>query len=602
MSSIEELKHLQIPLQDISLATNGFSDQNIIAKGGFGKVYEGVSEKHGHIAVKRLEHRQGGQGDHEFKTEIALLSEYEHKNIVSLLGFCDEDGEKILVYKYESKGSLDKHLNNKDLTWIQRIQICLDAAHGLKYLHDDGGPHHGIIHRDVKSSNILLDENSNAKISDFGLSRVGPANTQSSFLISNACGTPGYIDPDYLITGYLTEKSDVYSFGVVLLEVLCGRHALVKSYKDERQFLTVLIQKHYTKGTLDKIIPSYLHEQINPDSLHTFANIAYQCLKNRTERPTMQQVIEQLEKALHSQLTPIMSHSINEVKHLQIPLQDIILACNKFSYQNYIRRDGSAWVYEGISEKHGPIYIMRLDPGHGLGYYEFKKEISLLSEFKCKNVITLVGFCNEDGEKILIFKYERNGSLDQHVNNRFLSWSQRIQICRDAASAMLYLQDDARRQGRILYHDIKSSHILLDEAWRPKITNIGLSGIYPSIKDIFGLTGYSPEDYLSSQQKSDIYSFGVILLEVLCGRRAHVTSDKDNPQSLAILYREHYEKQTLDSIIPSYLRKQINTDSLVTFSNIAYQCLKNVDERPTMKQVMEQLQKALDQQLLSCSN
>ncbi|KAJ0674314.1 putative protein kinase RLK-Pelle-CrRLK1L-1 family [Helianthus annuus] len=209
-----------------------------------------------------------------------------------------------------NKGSLDKHLNNKDLTWIQRIQICLDAARGLKYLHDDGGPHHGIIHRDVKSSNILLDENSNAKISDFGLSRVGPASTQSSFLISNACGTPGYIDPDYLITGYLTEKYDVYSFGVVLLEVLCGRHALVKSYKDERQFLTVLFQKHYIKGTLDKIIPSYLHNQINTDSLHTFSNIAYQCLKNRTERPTMQQVVEQLEKALHSQL--VSCHSLHE--------------------------------------------------------------------------------------------------------------------------------------------------------------------------------------------------------------------------------------------------------------------------------------------------
>ncbi|KAM0020040.1 putative protein kinase RLK-Pelle-CrRLK1L-1 family [Helianthus debilis subsp. tardiflorus] len=487
MSSIEELKHLQIPLQDISLATNGFADQNLIAKGGFGKVYEGVSEKHGHIAVKRLERRQGGQGDHEFKTEIALLSEYEHKNIVSLLGFCDEDGEKILVYKYESKGSLDKHLNKKDLTWIQRIQICLDAARGLKYLHDDGG----IIRRDVKSSNILLDENSNAKISDFGLSRVGPTSTQSSFLISNACGTPGYIDPDYLITGYLTEKSDVYSFGVVLLEVLCGRHALVKSYKDERQFLTGLIQKHYTKGTLDKIIPPYLHEQINTDSLHTFSNIAYQCLKNRTERPTMQQVIEQLEKALHSQLIPIKSHSINEVKDLQIPLQDIILACNKFSDQNYIRRDGCTRVYEGISEKHSPILIMRLDPGQGLGDYKFKTEIALLLKFICKNIVSLVGFCNEEGEKILVYKHERNGSLDQHVNNSFLSWSQRIQICRDAAYAILYLHDDARCRRKILYHDIKSSHILLDEAWRPKITNIGLAGRYPSIKDFFGLPGYS---------------------------------------------------------------------------------------------------------------
>ncbi|KAJ0674313.1 putative protein kinase RLK-Pelle-LRR-VIII-1 family [Helianthus annuus] len=189
-----------------------------------------------------------------------------------------------------------------------------------------------------------------------------------------------------------------------------------------------------------------------------------------------------------------MSHSINEVKDLQIPRQDIILACNKFSDQNYIRRDGCTRVYEGISEKHGPILIMRLDPGQGLGDYKFKTEIALLLKFICKNIVSLVGFCNEDGEKILVYKHERNGSLDQHVTNSFLSWSQRIQICRDAAYAMLYLHDDARRRRRILYHDIKSSHILLDEVWRPKITNIRLSGIYPSIKDFFGLPGYTPED------------------------------------------------------------------------------------------------------------
>ncbi|KAM0020037.1 putative protein kinase RLK-Pelle-CrRLK1L-1 family [Helianthus debilis subsp. tardiflorus] len=306
-SAIEEVKHLQIHLQDMLMATNGFAKENLVANGGFGKVYRGVSGKHGHIAVKRLDRGQG-QGDHEFKTEIALLSKYEHENIVSLLGFCDEDGEKILVYRYENHGSLDKHLNNKDLTWIQRLQISLDAASGLKYLHDDVGPQHRIIHRDVKSSNILLDDYWKAKISDFGLSRVGPASTQSSFLISNACGTPGYIDPDYLITGYLTEKSDVYSFGVVLLEVLCGRHALVKSYKDDRQCLTILVQKHYMRQTLDKIIPSYLHKQINKDSLFTFSKIAYQCLKNGEEHPTMKQVVDQLQHALSHQLSSCISH------------------------------------------------------------------------------------------------------------------------------------------------------------------------------------------------------------------------------------------------------------------------------------------------------
>ncbi|KAJ0721126.1 putative protein kinase RLK-Pelle-CrRLK1L-1 family [Helianthus annuus] len=301
MSSVEEVKHLHIPLQELSDATNGFSDQNIIARGGFGKVYRGVSVKHGHIAIKMLD-PQLGQGDHEFKTEISLLSVYKHENIVSLLGFCDEEGQKILVYNYESNGSLDKHLSSTDLTWIQRLQICLDAANGLQYLHHDVEPQSRILHRDIKSSNILLDENWKAKISDFGLSRIGPANIESTFLISNPCGTYGYIDPEYTTTGYLTQKSDVYSFGVVLFEVLCGRLARVMAYKDERQFLTNLITIHWKNNTLDEIIYSDLQRQINKASLVTFSRIAYQCLKSGNERPTMKKVVEQLQKALDNQI------------------------------------------------------------------------------------------------------------------------------------------------------------------------------------------------------------------------------------------------------------------------------------------------------------
>ncbi|KAJ0896254.1 putative protein kinase RLK-Pelle-CrRLK1L-1 family [Helianthus annuus] len=302
MSSTEEVNYLQIPLQELSDATNAFSEQNLIARGGFGKVYKGVSVNHGNMAIKMLDPLLG-QGDHEFKTEIALLSVYKHENMVSLLGFCDEDGKKILVYKHESNGSLDKHLKSTDLTWIL-VQICLDAARGLQYLHNDVGSEHRILHRDIKSSNILLDENWKAKIADFGLSRVSPANTQSTFLISNVCGTIGYIDPDYYNTGLLTQKSDVYSFGVVLFEVLCGRPTRVRAFRDERQFLTNLIKIHWRRKTLDEIIYPDLQKQINGASLVTFSSIAYQCLMSGNERPTMKKVVEQLQKALDNQLAP----------------------------------------------------------------------------------------------------------------------------------------------------------------------------------------------------------------------------------------------------------------------------------------------------------
>nr|GFC51912.1 receptor-like protein kinase HERK 1 [Tanacetum cinerariifolium] len=160
------------------------------------------------------------------------------------------------------------------------------------------------LHRDIKSANILLDENFNAKISDFGLSIRGPANVQSTFITTTPCGTFGYIDPEYYTTYHLTQKSDVFSFGVVLFEVLCGRIAYLPKYEDDRVFLSVLAQKHYKRKTLEKIIHSDLQNQINAASLHIFSTIACQCLKNANERPTMKEVVKQLERAILNQQAP----------------------------------------------------------------------------------------------------------------------------------------------------------------------------------------------------------------------------------------------------------------------------------------------------------
>ncbi|PWA82030.1 toll/interleukin-1 receptor (TIR) domain-containing protein [Artemisia annua] len=299
--SREEVEHLKIPLQDIQLATNNFARENAIARGGFGHVFRGQTGQHGNVAIKRL-NRRDGQGEHQFMMEIELLSTYKHENIVSLVGYCDEGGERILVYRYEKNGSLDKVLPRKDLTWIQRLQICLDAAHGLEYLHDNVA-HHIIVHRDIKSANILLDETWKAKISDFGLSKIALANVPCSVIFSMACGTPGYVDPLYEEHDMLTQKSDVYSFGIVMLEVLFGRLVTVDpKYPIDRYFLLSLAQDHYVKETLDEIIDSDLRSQMNSDSLITFSRIAYQCLKKRREeRPTMSLVVDQLEKALDYQ-------------------------------------------------------------------------------------------------------------------------------------------------------------------------------------------------------------------------------------------------------------------------------------------------------------
>ncbi|XP_076936544.1 receptor-like protein kinase HERK 1 [Bidens hawaiensis] len=312
----EEFQHLRIQLEAIKSATDNFDDKKIIGTGGFGKVYGGeLSHFKGRsmVAFKRLD-RRFGQGNSEFWKEIMMLSRYTYENLISLLGFCDHNGEKILIYEHASNGSLDRHLRSNTLTWIQRLKICLDVGRGLSYLHDDKGTQQRILHRDIKSSNILLDDNWNAKISDPGLSKIGPANQQHTALITNVVGTFGYLDPMYMELGILTKESDVYSFGVVLFEVLCGRLCFENNNGKFPSLVRMWKQK-YKQKKLDEIIFQDLNQDMDPQSLETFTDIAFQCLqKYRENRPTMSVVVEKLEAALELQQDEPDKFSVEKLK------------------------------------------------------------------------------------------------------------------------------------------------------------------------------------------------------------------------------------------------------------------------------------------------
>ncbi|KAK2978033.1 hypothetical protein RJ640_002825 [Escallonia rubra] len=294
-------------LADIQSATDNFSDELVIGQGGFGKVYKGsISDGESMtVAVKRLNPRSR-QGAREFRTEIEMLSRFRYPYLVSLIGYCEEPDEMILVYEYMPRGNFADHLHrsgknySEPLPWLRRLRICIDAARGLDYLHTGTSiqPDRAI-HRDVKSSNILLDHNWDAKISDFGLSKLGPEDQAYSHVSTEVKGTFGYLDPEYYLTRRLTRKSDVYAFGVVMLEALCGRSAVDFSGDEEQWGLAGWAQYCIGEGTVDEIIDPSVKEEIKKDCLMEFVQIAVECLRNiPRKRPTMAEIVVRLEFAL----------------------------------------------------------------------------------------------------------------------------------------------------------------------------------------------------------------------------------------------------------------------------------------------------------------
>ncbi|XP_010906943.1 probable serine/threonine-protein kinase PBL3 isoform X1 [Elaeis guineensis] len=293
-------------LNDLKNATKNFSSSSYLGEGGFGCVFKGWIDENTFlptrpgvgivVAIKKLK-RESFQGHKEWLTEVTYLGELRHENLVKLIGYCSESDNKLLVYEYMQRGSLENHLFKRGvqtISWVMRVNIAIGVARGLSFLHSLETP---VIFRDLKASNVLLDSDFHAKLSDFGLARNGPTGDKTH-VSTRVVGTRGYAAPEYIATGHLSVKNDVYSFGVVLLELLSGRRALDEDRCSAEETLVDWAKPFLNeRRKISRIMDTRLEGQYTKKEAQAIASLALQCLHTDPKnRPIMTEVLATLEQ------------------------------------------------------------------------------------------------------------------------------------------------------------------------------------------------------------------------------------------------------------------------------------------------------------------
>ncbi|GER52750.1 kinase family protein [Striga asiatica] len=290
--------------KELKVATEDFSPANKIGEGGFGSVFKGKL-RNGQMAAIKVLSSESRQGVREFLTEIQVISDVDHVNLVKLYGCCVEGKQRILVYNYLENNSLAQTLlggghGNIYFNWRTRVKICIGVARGLAYLHEEVRPH--IVHRDIKASNILLDKDLTPKISDFGLAKLIPANM--THVSTRVAGTIGYLAPEYAIRGQLTRRADIYSFGVLLIEIVSGRNNTNTRLPIEEQYILERTWQLYEKNELVALVDTSLNGDFDAEQACRFLKIGLLCTQDSPKlRPSMSTVVQMLtgEKSISDQ-------------------------------------------------------------------------------------------------------------------------------------------------------------------------------------------------------------------------------------------------------------------------------------------------------------
>ncbi|CAN1783590.1 G-type lectin S-receptor-like serine/threonine-protein kinase At4g03230 [Linum perenne] len=595
----DDKRDINVPFFDLDCvlaATDFFSFHNKLGQGGFGPVYKGKFPGGQEIAVKRLS-SASTQGLEEFKNEVILIAKLQHKNLVRLLGYCVERNEKILLYEYMSNKSLDFFIFDRDrcmlLDWKMRFNIIImGIARGMLYLHHDSRL--TIIHRDLKTSNILLDEEMNPRISDFGMARI-MAEKETKANTVKVVGTYGYMSPEYALDGNFSIKSDVFSFGIVLLEILSGQRNTGFYKSNNVMSLLGHVWECWKEEKVMEVMDQSLSETCVANEFLRCVNVALLCVQeDSNDRPTMASVVSMLG---------------SETASLPRPKEPAFSTKRQNSQQNSSTTGSSSVAtmettieLEGKFPGGQEIAVKRLSSASAQGLEEFKNEVILIAKLQHKNLVRLLGYCVERNEKILLYEYMPNKSLDFFIFDRdrcmLLDWEMRFNIIiMGIARGMLYLHHDSRL--KIIHRDLKTSNILLDDGMNPRISDFGMARIMggneteANTVKVVGTYGYmSPEYALDGNFsiKSDVFSFGVVLLEIISGQRNTRFYKSDNVVSLLGHVWECWKEEKAMEVMDQSLSETCVANEFMRCVNVALLCVQeDPNDRPTMANIMSML-------------
>ncbi|KAH1086132.1 hypothetical protein AAZX31_07G091300 [Glycine max] len=588
-----------LPYKKLAKVTNNFNQSHCLGKRGFATEYYGKLEDGREITIQCFNEDKHHMLQ-QFINETAILNYLPHKNIVSIYGCASHHKESLLVHEYLSNGNLASHLQseitkNSTLPWLTRLDIAIDIANSLDYLH-----YYGIIHRNVKSSNILLDVNFCAKLANLHLSRKLPDGVPvyATHVTGDIIGTCSYIDPEYLTKGRLSVKNDVYSFGVVLCELFSSK--LAKNWvMNEEDSLATILSRKIENQTLVELLDPRLGFESNlkiKRMMTATAELAHLCMKCPQElRPNMEQVLESLDGIKQGRYETNSTKALKIFHHAELEE-----ATNKFD--TCLGKGGYGTVYYGKLQDGREVAIKCFHDESETEetIKQFMKETAILGLLHHENLVSLYGRTSRNCNKhMLVYEYISNGTLTKHLHESSggkLPWHNRLNIAIETATALVFLHESG-----IIHRDVKGSNILLDENFTVKVADFGFSRSLPDhathVSTIpVGTRAYIDPDYYESgrvSDKSDVYSFGVVLFELISSIRPSLMEGTDYVTLAQFAKRKILNKELTAVVDQSFwLGVDKNMMEMITaVAELAFQCVQCPKElRPSMKQVLDTLE------------